>query len=390
MIKPAKRKIATSVVTDDDISKRPCPDTIPSIQANAPDNIFKKPTTSAPVPVFTDAPPSPSKEVILQGGPPKLTLNENQQSLCNIASLEAKNYTQTNYLSCRLNAYKRDEKTTAWSAVVLTKISFIAANQDWTVIASQAGDFFCYDTPKGLLHLSLRLESPISRIILCEHYAGVLNKNDQVVVWDLKEKREINTHNLPHSVKQNHDRLSSLFLSSTGLPVITLKNGEIFFYSRLCKEWRQIQSGIDMLSTIITHLEFIQKVVPGGLISKVVLNQSNLKLPTIASSFNADDMEDEQIALLLSALDELNYPEEYMLLASVYVNRLVAKGKIARLYGYIEETLNNLTPGSQIDLDILRDEIDQLLEKHALVKQSLADFQNQVDDGFTEDLGFLS
>jgi hypothetical protein len=40
----------------------------------------------------------------------------------------------------------------------------------------------------------------------------------------------------------------------------------------------------------------------------------------------AESNEEEQIERLLKVLDELNYPNEYSLLASVYISRLVSRG----------------------------------------------------------------
>lgn len=60
-----------------------------------------------------------------------------------------------------------------------------------------------------------------------------------------------------------------------------------------------------------------------------------MKVPTIASAYVAEETEDEQIELLLGALDELGYPDEYLLLSSVYVNRLVSKGWFLKGFNWL-------------------------------------------------------
>lgn len=58
----------------------------------------------------------------------------------------------------------------------------------------------------------------------------------------------------------------------------------------------------------------------------LISNFSQLKSVTVPTNLIAESAEEEQIELLLDALDELDYAEEYTLLASVHVNRLIARG----------------------------------------------------------------
>lgn len=54
-----------------------------------------------------------------------------------------------------------------------------------------------------------------------------------------------------------------------------------------------------------------------------------LKPANLPSALISEEAEDEQMELLLSALDEMDYPDEYSLLACVYIHRLVSRGLLA-------------------------------------------------------------
>jgi hypothetical protein len=132
---------------------------------------------------------------------------------------------------------------------------------------------------------------------------------------------------------------------------------------------------------------------------------------TLPSALVAEEAEDEQLELLLSALDEMNYPEEYALLATVYIHRLVSRGlltltsligyfhylrisgKVRRLHAY-KNALTHIPTNSNIDVNLALEEISSLLNDYPLIKRELVELESpsNADDDFymEEDLGFLS
>jgi hypothetical protein len=95
-------------------------------------------------------------------------------------------------------------------------------------------------------------------------------------------------------------------LSSNGVPVLVLSNGDIFVYSRSLVSWLSLNLNRDYLRAHLPALQFIAHSIPDGLISMLndVLNSGKLENRPPASNVQLGEAvesanEESQLEILL-------------------------------------------------------------------------------------------
>nr|CAD2164384.1 unnamed protein product [Meloidogyne enterolobii] len=219
-----------------------------------------------------------------------------------------------------------------------------------------------FNTQSGITHLSLHTGATIAFLEIKSDFCLTISINGELSIWDLKKSTRIlqtsvGTLLARHGAPIPSLKIVRLCLSTNGLPLIALSNGEVFLFSRSLNSWLCIIVGQQKcggglfdtsLSSLLTAMQFIANSLPNGLISlligKLQLITDKNKLPVNSQCEQmAASNEEAQLELLLRAAFELESREEYRFLAALYLQKLVKRGKKEKIADFINDLKTNLS-----------------------------------------------
>ncbi|CAK5098979.1 unnamed protein product [Meloidogyne enterolobii] len=262
---------------------------------------------------------------------------------CNIDQILVKNSINTKKTLKYAKIQAKFARELRWTQTVASPILLLRANN-------------------GINHLSLHTGSAIAFLEIKSDFCLTIGINGELSIWDLKKSTRIlqtsvGTLLARHGAPIPSLKIVRLCLSTNGLPLIALSNGEVFLFSRSLNSWLCIIVGQQKcggglfdtsLSSLLTAMQFIANSLPNGLISLLIgklqlINDKN-KLPVNSQCEEmAASNEEAQLELLLRAAFELESREEYRFLAALYLQKLVKRGKKEKIVDFINDLKTNLS-----------------------------------------------
>ncbi|CAK5091109.1 unnamed protein product [Meloidogyne enterolobii] len=232
----------------------------------------------------------------------------------------------------------------------------------WTVCTLEDNNLMIFNTQSGINHLSLHTGATIAFLEIKSDFCLTIGINGELSIWDLEKSTRIlqtsvGTLLARHGAPIPSLKIVRLCLSTNGLPLIALSNGEVFLFSRSLNSWLCIIVGQQKcggglfdtsLCSLLTAMQFIANSLPNGLISLLIgklqlINDKN-KLPVNSQCEEmAASNEEAQLELLLRAAFELESREEYRFLAALYLQKLVKRGKKEKIADFINDLKTNLS-----------------------------------------------
>lgn len=235
-----------------------------------------------------------------------------------------------------------------------------------------------FNTQSGITHLSLHTGAAIAFLETKNDFCLTISINGELSIWDLKKSTRIlqtsvGTLLARHGAPIPSLKIVRLCLSTNGLPLIALSNGEVFLFSRSLNSWlciivgQQKCGGIfdPTLCSLLTAMQFIANSLPNGLISILVgklqlINDKN-KLPLNSQCEEmAASNEEAQLELLLRAAFELESREEYRFLSALYLQKLVKRGEKEKIADFMNDLKTNLS--SFIQSETIIDDVRPFLD----------------------------
>nr|CAD2137329.1 unnamed protein product [Meloidogyne enterolobii] len=281
---------------------------------------------------------------------------------CNIDQILVKNSINTKKTLKYAKIQAKFARELRWTQTVASPILLLRANKFWTVCTLEDNNLMIFNTQSGINHLSLHTGATIAFLEIKSDFCLTIGINGELSIWDLKKSTRIlqtsvGTLLARHGAPIPSLKIVRLCLSTNGLPLIALSNGEVFLFSRSLNSWLCIIVGQQKcggglfdtsLSSLLTAMQFIANSLPNGLISLLIgklqlINDKN-KLPVNSQCEEmAASNEEAQLELLLRAAFELESREEYRFLAALYLQKLVKRGKKEKIVDFINDLKTNLS-----------------------------------------------
>uniref|UniRef100_A0A914MFM5 Protein HIRA-like C-terminal domain-containing protein n=2 Tax=Meloidogyne incognita TaxID=6306 RepID=A0A914MFM5_MELIC len=281
---------------------------------------------------------------------------------CNIDQILVKNSINTKKTLKYAKIQAKFARELRWTQTVASPILLLRANKFWTVCTLEDNNLMIFNTQSGITHLSLHTGATIAFLEIKSDFCLTISINGELSIWDLKKssrilKTSVGTLLARHGAPIPSLKIVRLCLSTNGLPLIALSNGEVFLFSRSLNSWLCIIVGQQKcggglfdtsLSSLLTAMQFIANSLPNGLISLLIgklqlINDKN-KLPVNSQCEQmAASNEEAQLELLLRAAFELESREEYRFLAALYLQKLVKRGKKEKIADFINDLKTNLS-----------------------------------------------
>uniref|UniRef100_A0A914NB24 Protein HIRA-like C-terminal domain-containing protein n=1 Tax=Meloidogyne incognita TaxID=6306 RepID=A0A914NB24_MELIC len=281
---------------------------------------------------------------------------------CNIDQILVKNSINTKKTLKYAKIQAKFARELRWTQTVASPILLLRANKFWTVCTLEDNNLMIFNTQSGITHLSLHTGATIAFLEIKSDFCLTISINGELSIWDLKKssrilKTSVGTLLARHGSPIPSLKIVRLCLSTNGLPLIALSNGEVFLFSRSLNSWLCIIVGQQKcggglfdtsLSSLLTAMQFIANSLPNGLISlligKLQLITDKNKLPVNSQCEQmAASNEEAQLELLLRAAFELESREEYRFLAALYLQKLVKRGKKEKIADFINDLKTNLS-----------------------------------------------
>uniref|UniRef100_A0A915MYH9 Carboxylesterase n=1 Tax=Meloidogyne javanica TaxID=6303 RepID=A0A915MYH9_MELJA len=277
---------------------------------------------------------------------------------CNIDQILVKNSINTKKTLKYAKIQAKFARELRWTQTVASPILLLRANKFWTVCTLEDNNLLIFNTQSGITHLSLHTGATIAFLEIKSDFCLTISINGELSIWDLKKslrilKTSVGTLLARHGAPIPSLKIVRLCLSTNGLPLIALSNGEVFLFSRSLNSWLCIIVGQQKcggglfdtcLSSLLTAMQFIANSLPNGLISLLIgklqlINDKN-KLPVNSQCEEmAASNEEAQLELLLRAAFELESREEYRFLAALYLQKLVKRDE--NIEGKQQEKIEN-------------------------------------------------
>ncbi|KAF7636573.1 Hira domain-containing protein [Meloidogyne graminicola] len=205
---------------------------------------------------------------------------------CNVDQILVKNSVNTKktlkYAKIQAKFVRELRWTQTISSLVLllraTKLFSIFRN--WTVCTLEDNNLMVFNTQSGKTHLSIHTGASIAFLEVRNDFCLTISINGELSIWDLKKSSRIlqssvNTLLARHGAATPSLKIIRLCLSTNGVPLLALSNGEVFLFSRSLNSWLCIIVGqqkcggvIDLtLRSLLISMQFIANSLPNGLIS---------------------------------------------------------------------------------------------------------------------------
>uniref|UniRef100_A0A914CAD0 Protein HIRA-like C-terminal domain-containing protein n=1 Tax=Acrobeloides nanus TaxID=290746 RepID=A0A914CAD0_9BILA len=246
-----------------------------------------------------------------------------------------------------------------WEAYTGNVISLIDANRFWITLTTFQSTLMVYRADAGRLEFELALDSPASALFLLDNYCLVVSSNGVISTWDLSEQRQLMTKSMVNLILGPESKITYKALTDAGLPVIGLDNSRFYVYSSSLDGWLIMQDTPEYDAKNAVSFEFVTKVNPGGILSKVL---QGARLPPDVPVNILHSIEEGQLEKYMNTAKSTNSGLEYRLLLNLYVQHLVEDGRDRKLTDLINE-LNSTEKICGISTSKLLADINPLISK---------------------------
>nr|CAD7414526.1 unnamed protein product [Timema poppensis] len=150
------------------------------------------------------------------------------------------------------------ESPTLWEAALSGKACIVGANKNFVAVACKDATLHIINTNNGCRILPpIVLSSSTSRLsINSKQHVMVLTSNGEVSVWDILENKVLVKNELIPTVHTNLSKnisIDSFSITEKGIPMLSLSNGNAFFFSPNLSSWLEIGNHEDSLQHSLTH-----------------------------------------------------------------------------------------------------------------------------------------
>jgi len=263
-------------------------------------------------------------------------------------------------------------------------------SRKWTVSSYTDLRLFIHSTDTGRLITILQLDTPASSIFLSGDICVLITNNAELFSWNLGNLTLIVNKSIAFHMKTPDIKISKLCVSETGIPLLTLNNGEALVYSKNLSCWLAINIGFHHFRNLLEPLSFISKLIPEGMIATIypIINSS---ITSTNKEFLTDQinqsLEETQLEALLEAAKAIDSPTEFRFLSTLYLQKLIEHGKLSKLSEVLR--LFNHSPSATCGLEFktIAADIEPLLLHHNLNLQEICDRNHRNEDQIS--LSFL-
>ncbi|EGW32239.1 uncharacterized protein SPAPADRAFT_139052 [Spathaspora passalidarum NRRL Y-27907] len=294
---------------------------------------------------------------------PKIRLHF--QSKSGELTLDIKNGSGNETQPSRVTCIKKEKPV--WTDFLAKHVGLVTSGNDFFAIALADGNIIIYSQISGIrVFPTLVLGSPISFLESCENYLMAVTNIGELFVWDISNKKSVLTSTITPLLdlgKYDDDGLSKsdhitlCAITTTGIPLITLSNGNGYMYNTSLAIWQTVSESwwcfgshywnsattttptdsiIDMLEHH-TNEEILRKTRTGrgklfNKISKNMIMKEGFE--SLENTISINHLENR-----IKCAEILGEKQEFKKWFMIYVERLCELGLKVRLFEVCSELL---------------------------------------------------
>uniref|UniRef100_A0A915CPK1 Protein HIRA-like C-terminal domain-containing protein n=1 Tax=Ditylenchus dipsaci TaxID=166011 RepID=A0A915CPK1_9BILA len=279
---------------------------------------------------------------------------------------------------------KQTAKKVVWEILLNNPVTLLQANSCWCVAACDNRSMHILHTSSGKTQRLLQMDVAICVLHLQDDVLLIIDSKFCLLTWNLKTSSLVVKKSLAVLFTNKESKVVHQSVSSTGIPLVILSNGDAFVYSKQMDFWLTLNTGFNsLLSSMVGQMKLISSSVPNGLIAMLAIHLPKAEERLSGNKKVHETSEEVQLEALINACIALESPFELRFITNIYAQKLAKRGQWAKLIESVQEVQN--LPMKESDLsDKILEDVEQILQAHGITLNQLMSSREDIDLSFMD------
>jgi len=250
-----------------------------------------------------------------------LSIELKQGDMCKIVKVQAVNDAESDATNAKLRGLALFDRID-WSLNLSSAVLLLSANHQRVLAACKDNSIVVVDTSTGKENLTIELQDQADFLQTYGDYLLVLTSAAEIFVWDLEKGECTTCDSISRLFRTTKPGIAAACVSSIGLPLLVLEDGNSYFYSKSGDSWiNLIGPNTESLFSISERLSTAVTLAPSGLIA-VLCEAARQLRPNLRRRMQDDRMHGRRrgittLELLIYAAKEMSFMQDLQILTSM-------------------------------------------------------------------------